>query len=99
MRIAIPVATKPTLSEIPAPQIIREKTSRPSGSVPKGWLPEGGIRTCLRSIAFGSYGASQGARSETTKSAKTQTLPATAGLFFLNLFQKSFPIVLPFRRP
>ena len=46
--------TKPIVSEMRAPQIVRERTSRPRLSVPNGWPPDGPCRLAASAIASGS---------------------------------------------
>ena len=52
---------KPTSSEILPPTMTRASTSRPSGSVPKGWaaLAKGAVRRAARSMDSPPSGNSQ----------------------------------------
>src|SRR4030065_232319 len=78
MAVAIPVATKPTSMEILAPWTIRERTSRPSSSVPRGCSAEGGARIRRMSIRFGSLSVTRDGKAATPKSRGMTKPPATA---------------------
>ncbi len=51
---AMPTDTRPALSEARAPQMMRERTSRPTSSVPSQWAHDGALRTALQLVAIGS---------------------------------------------
>src|SRR3990170_8662870 len=102
MVVAIPVATKPTSMEILAPWTIRERTSRPSSSVPRGCSAEGGARIRRMSIFFGSWSVTRDGKAATTKSRAMTTPPATARRFRKSLRRKSRKMELdpaPMRPP
>ena len=77
--IANRMDTTPACIEMRAPQMTRDRLSRPRSSVPKGCAQLGGFRIVLQLVAFGSAGASHGAASATTTNASTTTVPTTAG--------------------
>src|ERR1700688_1752130 len=72
----------PTNKEIRAPQIRRERMSRPSSSVPHQWCGEGVCRRFVRSMCAGSCGAIQDAKiAENTKMDTSTTQTAAQGLW------------------
>src|SRR5215472_2374633 len=84
MSVARPFAATPMVSEILAPKIRRDRTSRPFGSVPSGNRPPGGngapiLLSPLPNPVYGLCGASSGPNTATIRSASTTTAPANAG--------------------
>src|SRR5208283_4969761 len=72
----------PTKREIRAPQIRRERMSRPSSSVPHQCSAEGDCRRFGKSMCAGSCGAIQGAKiAEKAKMATSTTPTAAKGLW------------------
>src|SRR5437588_2787118 len=72
----------PTNKEIRAPQISRERMSRPSSSVPHQCCAEGVYKRFGRSMCAGSCGAIQGAKiAEKTKIDTNTTPTAASGLW------------------
>src|SRR4030081_4115262 len=72
----------PTNNEIRAPQIRRERMSRPSSSVPPQCCGEGVCRRFGKSMCAGSCGAIQGAKiAENTKMDTNTTPKAANGLW------------------
>src|SRR4029077_10617977 len=72
----------PTNKEIRAPQIKRERMSRPSSSVPHQCCVEGVCKRFGRSMCAGSCGAIQGAKiAENTKTETSTTPTAANGLW------------------
>src|ERR1700676_3492580 len=72
----------PTNKEIRAPQIRRERMSRPSSSVPHQCCAEGVCNRFGRSMCAGSCGAIQGAKiAEKTKMDTNTTPTAASGLW------------------
>src|SRR5260370_42573504 len=72
----------PTNREIRAPQIRRERMSRPSSSVPHQCCVEGVCKRFGRSMCAGSCGAIQGAKTaEKTKMDTSKTPTAAKGLW------------------
>src|SRR2546425_542801 len=69
---------------------MRERTSRPSWSVPSGWALEGALRIFFTSGRFGARGEMAGARSASTARQTTTTPPASASRFRRNARQKAF---------
>ncbi len=67
---------RPTPTEARAPKITRERRSRPTSSVPKGWTSDGAASREVRLIAFGSYGASHGAKAVQASIARMMSVPA-----------------------
>src|SRR2546425_3191707 len=67
---------------------MRERTSRPSWSVPSGWALEGASRILFTSRRFGSRGETTGARSASKARTTTTTPPASASRFRRNARQK-----------
>src|SRR5215469_13936904 len=53
--------TTPTMSEVRAPQISRDRMSRPSSSVPSKWVMVGPCAVALMSMAFGPGSGSRAA--------------------------------------
>src|SRR6266404_3963611 len=68
----------PTNIEMRAPQIRRERMSRPSSSVPQRCCDEGGCKRLGRSMCAGSWGAIQGAKRAQSTNTATNTTPAAA---------------------
>src|ERR1039457_158202 len=68
----------PTNREILAPQIRRERMSRPSSSVPHQCCAEGVCRRFGRSMCAGSCGAIQGAKIAEKAKMVTNTAPTAA---------------------
>src|SRR5688572_2714699 len=54
--MAINVARSEICTMLLLPAIRRERTSRPSLSVPNGWRRDGGLRRSMTDTATGSYG-------------------------------------------
>jgi hypothetical protein len=75
--------------EILAPWTIRERTSRPSWSVPRGCSAEGGSRIFRTSMRLGSWRVKAGGYAATTNRKETTTAPATARRFFMSRRRKS----------
>src|ERR1700687_876210 len=72
----------PTNKEIRAPQIRRERMSRPSSSVPHQCCAESDCKRFGRSMCAGSCGAIQGAKiAEKTKMVTKMTPTAASGLW------------------
>src|SRR5260221_13422933 len=72
----------PTNKEIRAPQISRERMSRPSSSVPHQCCADGVCKRFGRSMCAGSCGAIQGAKiAENTKMETSTTPMAASGLW------------------
>src|SRR6266404_9914946 len=72
----------PTKSEIRAPQIRRERMSRPSSSVPHQCRAVGLCRRFGKSMCAGSCGAIQGAKIAEKTKMETRTTPmAASGLW------------------
>src|ERR1700731_4802438 len=72
----------PTNKEIRAPQMRRERMSRPSSSVPHQCCAEGVCKRFGRSMCAGSCGAIQGAKiAENTKMETSTTPTAAKGLW------------------
>src|SRR5712692_6424561 len=72
----------PTNKEIRAPQMRRERMSRPSSSVPHQCCAEGVCKRFGRSMCAGSCGAIQGAKiAEKTKTDTNTTPTAANGLW------------------
>src|SRR5206468_5822396 len=67
---------------------MREKTSRPSWSVPSGWAREGPSRIFLTSGRFGSHGAIFGASAASNTRTTTTIPPISASRFRRNARQK-----------
>src|SRR5215467_7087078 len=83
MSVAMPFAATPIVSEILAPKIRRDRTSRPFGSVPSGNRPPGGsgapiLLSPLPNPVYGLWGASSEPNTATISSTTT-TAPARAG--------------------
>ena len=76
--IARPTATKPMLIEIRAPKTMREKTSRPSLSVPNQCAGEGPCAPSARFCASGSDGAITPAKTAINRIAATTAAPTSA---------------------
>ena len=76
--MARPTDTKPMVSEMRAPQIVRESTSRPRLSVPKRWTRDGACRLLPSAMASGSNGASHGAASAARAKARATVAPKRA---------------------
>src|SRR3954451_7211234 len=70
-------ATEPTKSETRAPQMTRERTSRPKASVPNRCAADGGSSFISTSWSSGSNGAIQGAQIAISTIAMTSTIPIT----------------------
>src|SRR6266851_7351298 len=68
----------PTKSEILAPQIRRERMSRPISSVPHQCCADGDCRRFGRSMCAGSCGAIQGAKIAAKTKMDTSTTPMAA---------------------
>src|SRR5258708_40356305 len=68
----------PTNKEIRAPQIRRERMSRPSSSVPHQCCGDGVCRRFGRSMCAGSCGAIQGAKIAEKTKIDTNTTPTAA---------------------
>src|ERR1700731_4128315 len=68
----------PTKSEIRAPQISRERMSRPSSSVPHQTFIDGACNRFGKSICEGSRGAIQGAKIAANIKMDTNTSPTAA---------------------
>src|SRR5713226_540263 len=68
----------PTNIEMRAPQIKRERMSRPSSSVPQRCCDEGGCSRWGRSMWAGSWGAIQGAKRAQRTNTTTDTTPTAA---------------------
>src|SRR5437879_13552263 len=68
----------PTNKEIRAPQIRRERMSRPSSSVPHQCCVEGVCKRFGRSMCAGSCGAIQGAKIAENTKMETSTTPMAA---------------------
>src|SRR4030095_4687530 len=85
--VAMPTDTKPTASETRAPYSMRERTSRPSWSVPSGCDLEGLSRILRTSGRFGSHGEMPGARTARNTSTTTTTPPISASRFRRNARQ------------
>ena len=77
MMMPASVATEPTKSETRAPQITRERTSRPKASVPNRCAADGGSSFISTSWSSGSKGAIQGAQIAISTIAMTSTIPIT----------------------
>ena len=75
MRVASPAEMSPTSRLTREPMIMRENTSRPSSSVPKGWDRLGGSRMASTSMALGSCTVSQGAMAATDQQAQHHHQP------------------------
>src|SRR5579875_3637145 len=76
-----PTTEMATSKETRAPKRVRERTSRPSSSVPNQCACEGGSRRCVRSSWAGSRGASRGAKmAHNVKNTSSATPVATIGL-------------------
>src|ERR1700675_3716008 len=69
---------------------MRDKTSRPSWSVPRGWPREGSPSMLRRLGRLGSDGASTGASSASRTKLSTTAPPPPASRFFANARQKLF---------
>src|SRR5438093_11260258 len=67
---------------------MRERTSRPSWSVPNGWALEGASRIFLTSGRFGSHGAIAGASRASAPRMTTTTPPISASRFRRKARQK-----------
>src|SRR3546814_10283479 len=68
----------PAMSEARAPQIMREKTSRPISSVPMRCSRDGALRNADQLVADGSSIGSIGASSAITTTHATMAEPASA---------------------
>src|ERR1700682_6447025 len=68
----------PTNKEIRAPQMRRERMSRPSSSVPHQCCVEGACKRFGRSMCAGSCGAIQGAKIAEKTKMDTNTTPTAA---------------------
>src|SRR5262252_3227178 len=66
---------------------MRENTSRPSWSVPSGWMREGLSRILRTSGRFGSHGAIVGANAASSTRITTTTPPISARRFLRNARQ------------
>src|SRR4030095_1606836 len=71
-------ATTPASSDARAPQITRDRTSRPISSVPNQCAADGALRMALQLVASGSYGATTGAKIATVTTTTITTTPAAA---------------------
>ncbi len=88
MTTAITTDIQPAISEVRAPQIMRDKMSRPSSSVPNQYIADGALRTARKLALTGSNGAIHGASSATsTKKPSTMPRPSMATWLRLNLAQ------------
>ena len=90
MTTAMTTDIHPAISEVLAPQIMRDKMSRPSSSVPNQYIAEGALRTARKFAFTGSNGAIHGASSATSTKKPTITAPITALLLARNFFSTRF---------
>ena len=84
---AIRTDTTPARSDACAPQIMRERTSRPISSVPNGMRRGGGLRTADQSVSAGPGIGRSGARRATATKKTTMPPPSSAAGFLRNLAQ------------
>src|SRR5262245_6134329 len=70
--------TKPATSEMRVPQMTRERTSRPTLSVPSQWVGLGRASAFPRFCLSGSYGDRSGAPSATTSATSSTAAPKGA---------------------
>ena len=90
MTTAIMTDIQPAISEVRAPQIMRDKMSRPSSSVPNQYIADGALRTARKLALTGSKGAIHGASSATRTKKPTTSAPITALLLPRNFFSTRF---------
>src|SRR5258708_4499346 len=77
MAAPTPTAMSPTDSETREPKITRDRTSRPTSSVPNGCAADGGSSATAPLTAVGSYGARSGAKIATAARKSTSAPPMT----------------------
>ena len=90
MTTAITTDIQPAISEVRAPQIMRDRMSRPSSSVPNQYIADGALRTARKLALTGSNGAIHGASSATSTKNPTTAAPMTALLLARNFFNTRF---------
>jgi len=81
--------TRPARIDARAPQMTRERTSRPSSSAPKRCAALGPSRTALQLVSSGSCGATHGAASATRMKNATTPRPATAPFRLSSFFMRA----------
>ncbi len=93
MVIVTAIAATPTVSEIRAPKMMRESTSRPSSSVPIGNAREGapGSPKVGATTIVGSCGASIGAKTATITRTVTIAAPTVSSVTKRRMFIRSPP--------
>jgi hypothetical protein len=93
MVIVTAIAATPTVSEIRAPKMIRESTSRPSSSVPMRNLSDGapGSPKVGATTIVGSCGARTGAKTATITSRVTIAAPTVSSVTKRRMFIRSPP--------
>src|SRR3954454_3302444 len=70
--------TTPATSDARAPQMTRDRTSRPISSVPNQCAALGALRMAVQLVATGSYGETTGASSARATKNTTTTNPIAA---------------------
>ena len=87
MATAIATEMTPASSDARAPQIMRERMSRPRSSVPSQYSVEGALRIADQLVALGSGIGSSGAKTASSVKKTMMMQPARAPLFAFSLRQ------------